>query len=274
MYLLIFIFIFLLGTIIGSFLNVVIYRFNTGRTIVSGRSICMSCSNHLRWYELIPLFSFLIQRGKCRRCASRISHQYPLVEFGTGLIFVLIAFKFLSALDISYWFYVILVTFFVFIFSLLMVITVYDLRHKIIPDELSYTLAFVSLVTVFINYGGVGSFFTIPTLGNLIAGPLLALPFVLIWYFSKGKAMGLGDGKLVLGLGWVLGISSGLCMIILSFWIGAVVSLLIMLLSKHKNKGKMNMKTEVPFAPFLIISTLITFLFNLDIFTLSSWFIF
>jgi len=274
MYLLIFIFIFLLGTIIGSFLNVVIYRFNTGRTIVSGRSICMSCSNNLRWYELIPVFSFLIQNGKCRRCASRISHQYPLVEFGTGLIFALVAFKFLTLLDISYWTYIAVVILFVFVFSLLMVISVYDLRHKIIPDQLVFVLILVSFFSIFINYSGFGNFLTFPTIWEIVAGPILALPFALLWYLSKGRLMGLGDGKLILGLGWLLGISSGICMLILSFWIGTIVSLAIMFFSKNKHGGKMSMKTEVPFAPFLIASTLITFFFNLDIFSLAKWFSF
>ena len=142
----IFIFVFLLGTIIGSFLNVVIYRFNTGKTIVKGRSICMTCNRELRWYELIPLFSFLIQKGKCRRCAIKISHQYPLVEFLTGIIFVLIAHRFLSILYVSLGLYLFFLIFFVFIFSLLIVISVYDLRHKIIPDKLSYLFIFFSKI--------------------------------------------------------------------------------------------------------------------------------
>lgn len=269
MSLIIFVFIFLLGTIIGSFLNVVIYRFNTGKTIISGRSICMTCNHNLRWYELIPVLSFLIQSGKCRRCASRISHQYPLVELGTGLVFALIAFKFLPILYISYWSYIFFVVFFVFIFSLLIVISVYDLRHKIIPDKLVYVFIFISFLSIFINFSPIGTFFTLPTLSNLIAGPLIALPFVLLWFFSKGRLMGLGDGKLILGIGWMLGLSSGLCAVILSFWIGTIVSLLLMLLSKNR---KINMKTEIPFGPFLIISTLITFLFNINIFSLINIF--
>lgn len=265
---LIFVFIFLLGTIIGSFLNVVIFRFNTGKTITHGRSICMTCNRELRWYELIPIFSFLIQSGKCRRCASRISHQYPLVELVTGLVFVLIAFKFLPLFYPSFGLYIFLVVLFVFIFSLLIVISVYDIRHKIIPDKLVFVFIIVSFISIFVNLFVSGPVFVLPTYSSLIAGPLLALPFVLLWYFSKGKLMGLGDGKLILGIGWMLGLSSGIFAIIISFWIGTAVSVILMLFSKNK----MGMKTEIPFAPFLLISALITFLFGFNIFSLVKLF--
>lgn len=275
MQILIFAFIFLLGTIIGSFLNVVIFRFNTGRTITKGGSICMNCNRDLRWYELIPVFSFLIQSGKCRRCISKISHQYPLVELVTGLVFALIAFKFLPILYFSYSLYMFLFVLFVFIFSLLIVISVYDLRHKIIPDKLVYVFIIISFLSIFISPFPVGPVFILPTFSALIAGPLLALPFVLLWFFSNGRLMGLGDGKLILGIGWMLGMSAGLFSIILSFWIGTVVSVFLMILynnlSQHK-AVKMNMKTEIPFAPFLIISALITFLFNFNMFSLIKLF--
>jgi leader peptidase (prepilin peptidase) / N-methyltransferase len=266
--LIIFIFIFIFGTIIGSFLNVVIYRFNTGMKISSGRSICMTCNKTLRWYELIPLFSFLIQSGKCRRCAMRISHQYPLVEFLTGVVFVLLVYKFLPIIHTSFYSFVFLLIFFVFIFSLLIVIFFYDLRHKIIPDQLVYLFIFISFFSIFINSFSGEPLFILPTLSHLIAGPLLALPFVLLWYFSRGRLMGLGDGKLILGLGWMLGLSAGLFSLIISFWLGTIVSLVLILLSKVVPRMKVknvNLKTEIPFAPFLIASALITFLFELDI---------
>jgi leader peptidase (prepilin peptidase) / N-methyltransferase len=265
---LVFIFIFLLGTIIGSFLNVVIYRFNTGKTIVHGRSICMTCNRNLRWYELIPILSFLIQSGKCRRCASKISHQYPLVELATGFVFALFAFHFLPILPFGMASYVGLVVLFVFIFSLLIVISVYDIRHKVIPDKLVYVFAFISFISIFINHSSIGPLFIAPTLMDIISGPLFALPFALIWMFSRGKAMGLGDAKLMLGIGWMLGVSATLASVILSFWIGSVVGLAIMFFSRRK----MDMKTEISFAPFLVIGALITLLFNLDIFKLSSLF--
>jgi prepilin signal peptidase PulO-like enzyme (type II secretory pathway) len=268
MYIVAFVFIFLLGTIIGSFLNVVIYRFNTGRTITTGRSICMTCSKTLRWYELIPVFSFVIQNGRCRRCASAISHQYPLVELGTGIMFALVAFHFLPILSISQSMYVFLVTIYVLIFSLLMVISVYDIRHKIIPDRLVYFYVFITFLMLFVNPTGFGPLFIMPTLVTFLAGPICAAPFALLWLVSRGRWMGLGDAKLVLGIGWMLGLFMSLAAITLSFWIGSVVGL-AMLFSLAK---KANMKTEIPFAPFLILGALIVFLFNIDIFSLASLF--
>lgn len=268
MNILIFVFIFLLGTIIGSFLNVVIFRFNTGKTIVKGRSICMTCGKNLRWYELIPVISYIFQLGKCRRCAEKISHQYPLVELATGIIFALIAYHFLPILSFEPISYLLLVIFFVFIFSILIVISVYDIRHKIIPDKLVYAFAFISLLSIFINHTGMGHLFVLPSLDYIIAGPILALPFAFLWFVSKGKWMGLGDAKLMLGIGFMLGLSLGLASIILAFWIGAVVSLLIMFFTNKK----MTMKTEIPFAPFLIVSSLIVFLFSIDVFALASIF--
>jgi leader peptidase (prepilin peptidase)/N-methyltransferase len=265
---LIFTFIFLLGTIIGSFLNVVIFRFNTGRTVTKGRSICMNCNRNLRWYELIPVFSFLIQSGKCRRCASKISHQYPIVELITGLIFVLVSFKFLPILYVSYWSYLFLTSLFVFLFSLLIVISVYDLHHKIIPNKLVYLFIIVSFFSLFVNTSFFSLTFNVPTLIYFISGPLLALPFVSLWYFSKGRLMGLGDGKLILGIGWMLGLFQGIFAVIISFWIGTVISVFLMVIYRKK----VNMKTEIPFAPFLIISTLVTFIFSLDIFSLIKLF--
>lgn len=268
MAILIFIFIFLLGTIIGSFLNVVIYRLNTGKTIVRGRSICMTCNRYLRWYELVPVFSFLIQKGRCRRCSSKISIQYPLVEIITGLIFVLVFSKFLPILFFSPASYFLLVLFFVIIFSLLIVVAAYDLKHKIIPDKLVYSFIIISFLSIFINPSIFGPVLAWPSIGSLISGPLIALPFALLFYFSKGKLMGFGDVKLILGMGWMLGLSSALFSVVISFWIGAIVGIFLMIFSNKK----IGMKTELPFAPFLIISTLVTFLFSFNIFSLISLF--
>jgi prepilin signal peptidase PulO-like enzyme (type II secretory pathway) len=268
MYILAFVFIFFLGTIIGSFLNVVIFRLNTGKSIAKGRSICMTCNRTLRWYELLPVLSFLIQSGRCRRCASRISHQYPIVEFLTGIVFTLISLHFLPIIFFSQPNYVFLVVAYSFIFSLLIVISVYDIRHKIIPDLLVYIFIVLSFGLVFVNHTTIGPLFIVPILANLLSGPVLALPFALLWLVSSGRWMGLGDAKLILGLGWMLGLFFGIASLVLSFWLGSIVGLILMLLFR----SKVGMRTEIPFAPFLIVSSFIVFLFNIDIFSIASLF--
>ncbi len=267
---LIFITIFLLGTIIGSFLNVVIFRFNTSRSVSTGRSICMTCSKTLRWYELIPVISWLFQLGKCRGCATKISHQYPLIEIITGFIFLLIAYKMLPMLSISSNTFVFFIAFYAMIFSLLIVIGVYDMRHKIIPDPLVYTFIALCFLSTFIHVSALGATFQIPSFGIWTVGPLLAVPFALIWLFSRGRLMGLGDAKIILGIGWLFGLSKGIAVLVLAFWAGAVVSILILLLSHMK----ITMKTEIPFAPFLILGMLIVFATGMDAFSLLRLFSF
>ena len=268
MYILVLILIFLLGTIIGSFLNVVIYRFNTGKSIVRGGSMCMTCSHKLRWYELIPIFSFLIQSGRCRKCASAISHQYPIVEFITGVVFVLIVMNLLPILFFAPNLFITLIILFAFIFSLLIVISFYDIRHKIIPDTLVYIFILVAFISLFINYSITGPFFALPSLTRIIAGPLFALPFALIWLLSRGRLMGLGDAKIILGIGWIFIPVQSFAILTLAFWIGSITSIIILLLSKKK----VGMKTEIPFAPFLVFASFIVFFFNLDIFSLINLF--
>ena len=248
LYLLILAFIF--GTIVGSFLNVVSLRFSTGKGL-GGRSMCMSCGKTLSWLELFPLFSFIIQRGACRSCKSKISWQYPLVEFIAGAIFVLIFFRFTPVSYVTG-----LVTLMQLIIAcLLVVITVYDIKHKIIPNQFVYTFAIFALATLF--FGGV-SWVHMPTYTQLLAGPIVALPFALIWLVSKGTWMGLGDAKLALGIGWLLGINGGFNALILAFWIGAAASLAWLFFTYKKFKPRM----EIPFGPYLILGLYCVLIFN------------
>ncbi len=140
---------FIFGCVIGSFLNVVSLRFKTGKGL-NGRSMCMSCGKTLTWKELVPVFSFLVQKGKCHGCKSKISWQYPLVELATGTLFALIFWQTLKYATISP--AVIAITLIYLISTcLLIVITVYDIRHKIIPDSLVYTFDTLALISVFVG---------------------------------------------------------------------------------------------------------------------------
>jgi len=244
---------FVFGAIVGSFLNVVSLRFNTGVGI-GGRSKCMSCKKTLTWFELVPIFSFMAQKGTCRGCKSKISWQYPLVEFVAGAVFVLIFFVFPPVSYVA----TLTTVFQLIIACLLLVITVYDIKHKIIPDGFVYTFCLLALATLF--FGG-ASWFHIPTYNQIMAGPIIALPFVLMWLFSRGAWMGLGDGKLVLGIGWLLGIASGINALVLAFWIAAAASLAWLALRRKKYKPR----TEIPFGPYLILGMYVVLLFNIQV---------
>jgi len=244
---------FLFGTIVGSFLNVVSLRFNTGVGL-GGRSKCMSCGRTLSWLDLFPILSFLALRGRCRGCKSKISWQYPLVEFIAGAIFVMIFFTFPPVSYIASVATVIQMI----IGCLLLVVVVYDIKHKIIPDPLVYAFCFFALISLF--FGG-SSLWHIPTYTQIMAGPIIALPFVLIWLVSRGTWMGLGDGKLALGIGWLLGINGGVNAVVLAFWVGAVVSVAWLLYTYKKFKPKM----EIPFGPYLVIGLYLVLLFKITV---------
>ncbi len=252
--------VFLFGLIIGSFLNVVIYRFNTSRGL-NGRSACFSCNKKLTWQELIPIFSFLFQKGRCKSCHSKISWQYPLIELFSGLTFLVLFLKFAPLLEISFPAFLGTLVYYFALFSILTVILVYDLRHMIIPNRLVYLFALLSFfqyIIVLLPYNDAAMAMTWPTLAHILSGPLLALPFAMLWVVSKGKWIGLGDAKLALGIGFLVGFTSGLAALLLSFWIGAVVSIFMLLVETRKT-----LKTEVPFAPFIILGLAIVFFFDL-----------
>ncbi|MFA6177300.1 MAG: prepilin peptidase [Candidatus Paceibacterota bacterium] len=255
---------FILGMIVGSFLNVVILRFNTQKSF-GGRSGCMHCQKKLSWYELIPIFSFLALSGRCRNCKTKISFQYPTVELITGLVFALLFLKF-QDLFFSYIFiFSITYAYYVTVFSILIIIAVYDFKHKIIPDVLSFAfgiLAFTGLF--FFSTNDFSAFsFHFPTLLEFLAGPIISLPFAFFWLVSSGRWMGLGDAKLAIGLGWLLGLPLALTGVVFSFWIGSVVGIALVIFSK-----KLGMKSEIPFAPFLVLGSLLVFLFGLNLFPL------
>jgi leader peptidase (prepilin peptidase)/N-methyltransferase len=244
---------FIFGTVIGSFLNVVSLRFNTG-TGIGGRSKCMSCGETLTWKELVPLFSFMMQKGACKKCKSKISWQYPLVEFMAGVLFVLVFITFppLSLLAGT------TTLIYVIMSCLLVVIAAYDVKHKIIPDQFVYTFVLLSLINLCV--GGM-SWLHAPSISAFIAGPALALPFALIWVVSKGKWMGLGDAKLVLGIGWFLGLAAGVNALILSFWIAAVISVIWLFITYKKFKAG----TEIPFGPYLILGMYLVLIFKIQV---------
>lgn len=248
--------IFVLGLLVGSFLNVVIFRMNTGRTVVTGRSKCSHCARELHWYELIPVLSFLSLRGRCRTCRAHLSFQYPVVELITALVFVIayIRIILLGSFDTLSWLSFI---FACVVASIVIVITIYDLKHKIIPDMAVYPLILLAVLSIFVKYFLYTDF---DLFRALVEGVIVALPFFLLWYLSNGRVMGFGDVKLSLAMGWLLGLSGGLMAVLISFWVGGIVGLFLLGASR-----KYGMKSEIPFGPFLVIGLFIVGLWNVTI---------
>jgi len=260
---------FLLGLAVGSFLNSVIYRLERKESIIKTRSHCPYCKEVLSWFELIPLLSFIFQKGKCRHCGKSISLQYPLVELTTGLLFVLVISNFWrfdlhwrsNLLDIIFW---------LFVVSCLIIIFVYDLRHYIIPDQVIYPAIIVALLYRLFGIWDFGNWDlfrigqTIPSLPDLGFGILPTLFFVAIVLFSRGKWMGVGDIKLVLFMGLVLGWPKILAALFLSFVVGALIAVGLVVFTKK------NFKSQIPFAPFLAGATVVV-LFWGDI--LINWYL-
>lgn len=270
--------IFILGSIVGSFLNVLVLRYNTGLSAVKGRSFCFSCRKALKASELIPVFSFLFQGGKCKGCQSKISWQYPVVEALTGFLFVGIFLKYFGFYGLTDFFFINSNVIYYIIIGLCTVavltsITVYDIKHKIIPDGLVIAFSVLALLNILVDYLLIEN--NVEQVKErliwfLVGGPVLALPLFLIWLISRGQWMGLGDPKLVLGIGWFLGPILGLSAVILAFWLGAFYGIVLIILSKFKWHGlNIHGKTEVPFAPFLILGFLLVLFFEIDLLNLA-----
>ncbi len=263
------IFVFILGMIIGSFLNVVIYRFNTGRGF-GGRSFCFTCRRTLSWHELVPIVSFINQRGRCHGCASRISYQYPIVEAITGLVFVSLfikIFPFMNGTFVTNFPHLFYLIFTTYLFCVLIVISVYDYHHQVIPDKLVWIFNSLAFIGVFLFIGST-YMIHVPTLGAILAGPIIAVPFLLLWILTSGRGMGFGDVKLALGMGWLLGLQSGLAAVLVSFWIGGLFGLFILL----ARKNTYTLKSRIAFGPFMCIATFFVYLFSvtiMDILTIS-----
>ena len=251
---------FVLGSIVGSFLNVVGLRWDSGRSL-GGRSSCPSCGKTLGFFERVPIVIFVGRRVRCSGCNTRITWQYPLVEIWAGLIFTSLFYAISPENFLSLLHYLLVVT----VFCIYIVITIYDFKYKIIPDKLVYTAIFLSLL--------VPLFFANYFLLDWLSGPILFTFFASIWFFSRGRAMGFGDAKLGLSVGLLLGSAWGFSAIMLSFWIGAFGSLFYIFLNKVgflKGAKSLTIKSEVPFAPAIILGAWIAFVFHLNILNVTS----
>lgn len=224
---------FLLGSIIASFTAVIAERLHTGQSWVKGRSACNSCNTELSAQDLVPVFSWLLARGRCRRCSARIPFAYTIGEAVLGTLFALAYLK----LGLSFSFVLLLA-----LFSVLLFIVLYDLRHTVVPSVASTLLVVLALAYAFHTSGGSEQ------LGQtLMVAGVIGLGFFLVHLASRGRAMGLGDSPVALALSLMAGGSLALAGLLFSFWIGAVIGIAILVATPKGHR----MGIEVPFVPFL-----------------------
>jgi prepilin signal peptidase PulO-like enzyme (type II secretory pathway) len=278
-------FIFLFGVAIGSFLNVVALRYDGEHFLFSekqlgGRSHCPHCKKTLRWFELVPLVSFLIQGGRCRRCGISIGWRYPAVEMLSGIIFLAVPLHFSSLASPLGFFSASLIglsAIWVLVFELLLLVAYIDIRLGIIPDELNILLFIVGCFTAWFSamvfgvgnvsfFGSYAALFGLQGniwINHLVGGFFGAAFFGAIVAVTRGKGMGMGDVKLAFPLGVLFGWPDVLIISMMAFVIGGVFGIGVIAF------GKKTMKSAVAFGPFLVAASAITFFAGS---ALSGWY--
>jgi len=260
------IFAFVLGSVIGSFLNVVILRIPKDQSIAFPASHCYSCNTPLKPWHNIPIFSWLFLRGKCAFCGSKISLQYPIVEFVSGIVFVILVMKYSVSVPLL---------FVAMSFLMLLALSIIDLRYKMVPDSLNLLAIFFAILGawnihhIFINMQN----------AMLFAGGFTLLRFVLSYFLTSSlhraaqktktswnknydrtpfiEAMGEGDIMVAATMGALLGLKLTLVAIFLS----AVLALPVMLMLKNRSAEEQ----RVPFVPFLAMATFLVYIFDTPI---------
>ncbi len=248
--------IFILGTCVGSFVNVVVMRTLIGEDFVRGRSRCDHCRRELVWYELIPLFSFLFLGGKCRTCKAKIDIMHPVVELLVGALFLwwfLIGFAFfqltsapLQTLQAFFW---------LSVGVLLILIAVIDARAFIIPDEAVLLLSFlvIGYRSVLMS---VGAYQSVDFARALLAAAILLAVFLFLWLVTAKRGFGFGDVKLVFPLALLMGWPNAFVGVFLAFLFGAIFGIGLLLFRRAREDRLL------PFGPFLVLGTVVALLWG------------
>lgn len=246
-----YIFTFIFGLCIGSFLNVVILRLKSGQRIVNDRSYCPKCKKQLKWYDNVPVLSFIFLKGKCRYCQKKISWQYILVELATGVLFLISTFFYTS---------IVLIVYYWIIISFLVIIFVYDLKYYLILDKIVWPaigVIFLFRGCLFLLENNFSYLALINYYALLVFSAIIISGFFLGQFLiSKGKWIGGGDIRLGFLMGLILGWPNCLWGLLLSYILGSVVAVPLLIF------GWKTMSSKIPFGVFLTSATLITLFFG------------
>lgn len=240
--------VFVFGTAIGSFLNVVAWRLPRDEQITYGYSHCPQCGHKLSPKDLIPLLSYVLAGGKCLYCTKSISIQYFMVELIVGILF-LISFLLNSPQDLFQWIMLLQIW---FILSVLVVVFIIDWKHYLILDK----VIFPTTILLLISQASIGWYLDHQVLSKLLTSSLLGaiagfIPFYVLWQLSGGKWMGLGDAKFGLFLGVALGWPAIYLAYMLAFFVGTVIAVPLLLARKKE------LSSKLPFGTFLVIATIL-----------------
>jgi len=256
---------FFFGTALGSFLNVAAARSLSGESFLFGRSRCPYCKQELCWFDLIPVFSFLFLQGRCRRCHTSLSIRYLFVELGVGFLVVLLYhavfsgvvptpfLALISRYELFFFVYLVVV-------SAAVVVFLTDLEAQLIPTGLTRILALVGIICLLLE--GVVSHAGKASLAVFLLASLVALFFAAIWFFTHGRGMGRGDFELAFFLSLFLSFPYALLMVLLAFWIGAVVGIGLLLTRRY------SFQSRIAFGPFLILGFFLVLLWGRALFPL------
>lgn len=239
-------FVFIFGVAFGSFINVLIYRLPRKESLIKPASKCPSCGAGIRFYDNIPIVSYLVLRGKCRNCNNKISLRYPLVEIMAGLLAVFAVYSFgfsVKGIEVAVLSLVFLAIFFI------------DLDFTIIPDSITYPGIPIGLAVSFIPGAMVGWVHSI--IGLVVGGGAFMLVGLLGELIFKKEALGFGDVKYAAMVGAFLGWKKLLLMLIIASFLGSVIGIALILASRKKKES-----TYIPFGPFLTVGALISIYFG------------
>ncbi len=248
---------FIFGLLFGSFFNVLIYRLPKKLSVVSPPSSCPHCEHQIRWYENIPLFSYLLLlKGKCRGCSKSISIQYPLIELITGILSLTIGYVFLTQgkFPSVWWEYVPLLVQYLTLILLVPVIII-DCRHKIIPNKITFT-GVVSAIIISFFPGGISPQEMI--LGILAGGGILLAISLIGTAVLRRRSLGMGDVKLMAWFGAFFGWQIALGTIFIGSIVGIIFGIGYQIFQREKD-------SKIPFGPALSVALIITILFGSDI---------
>ena len=249
---------FFYGAALGSFVNVIVQRLHIA-PILNGRSKCLSCGEKIHWFDLIPVVSYLVLRGRCRSCKHRFGVENLIVEVLYGAVFVLVYSMVLSGLGIGVesisW-----LAYYSLLFISLGVMALYDLKHTYIP--LSFFGVFLALCAAMM-----GMKLLHEVSPDTIFGPVIvAVPFLIIYLITRGKALGFGDVLMYIAVGAFFGVAQGLAVLLLSVWLGALVGGVLHIAQRKKY----SLTSGIPFIPFIACVFVIVLFTDIDVFSIVS----